>query len=249
MTNSTTSAAEIPISVSSALSPLPKSIALAEGHLELIPQLRRVKEERTVVGRRPDIVVVVVVERVPIGGEDQPRVVGRRAVHPLGRQRRPAARRRAAARTARRSRAVERLAAVRRISAGVNARFLSRNVATRPDWTMARRSARVPAAALAGLLCERDEPQAVEDPPRHRHHAVVGEVIEVVVERLDGVQRVLGQRVGARGGRRPGVHERRLDDVVAIRRPPHEAAAVVHGDAHARVRVDAARELAELRRA
>jgi hypothetical protein len=43
-------------------------------------------------------------------------------------------------------------------------------------------------------------------------------VLEVVVERLDGVERVLGERERARRGRRPGVDERRLDDVVALGR-------------------------------
>ena len=104
---------------------------------------------------------------------------------------------------------------------------------------------RVPAARVARLLRQRHQPQAVEHPARDRQHAVVGQVIEVVVERLDRVERVLGQRVGAGRRRGPRVHERRLDHVVAIGRPPHEAAAVVDGDADARVGVDAARELAE----
>jgi hypothetical protein len=106
-----------------------------------------------------------------------------------------------------------------------------------------------PAARVAGRLRERHQAQAVGHPSRDRQHPAVGEVIEIVVERLDGVERVLGQRVRARRRGRPGVDERRLDDVVAFRRPPHEAASIVHGDADARVRVDAAGKLAQSIRA
>ena len=104
----------------------------------------------------------------------------------------------------------------------------------------------VPAARRAGFLRQRHETQAVDYPPRHRHDPVVGEVIQVVVERLDRVERVLGQRVRAGGRGCPRVDEGRLNDVVAIRGASDEASAVVHGDADARMRVDPAGELAEL---
>ena len=103
----------------------------------------------------------------------------------------------------------------------------------------------ITAAPCARLLRQRDEAQAVEHPARDRQHARVGEVIEVVVERLDRVERVLGQRVraGRRGG--PGVDERRLDDVVSVGAPPHEAAPVVDRDRDVGVGVDAAGVVAE----
>ena len=91
---------------------------------------------------------------------------------------------------------------------------------------------RVEPARRARLLRQRHEPQAVEDPARDRQHAGVGEVVEVLAERLGRVERVLGQRVRAGGRRRPRVDERRLDHVVLRRAPPHEAAAVVHVDGH-----------------
>ncbi len=102
-----------------------------------------------------------------------------------------------------------------------------------------------PAAMLARRLRERHEPKAVGDPARDRQDPLVVQMVEVVIERFDRVERVLGERVGAGGGCRPGVDERRLDHVVAVRRPPHEAPAVVDRDSHARVRVDAAREAAK----
>ena len=73
---------------------------------------------------------------------------------------------------------------------------------------------RGPAAGLARLLRERDEPQAVEHPAGDGQDAAVGQMIEVIVERLDGVERVLGQRVGARRRGGPRIDERRLNDVV-----------------------------------
>ena len=98
------------------------------------------------------------------------------------------------------------------------------------------------AAAFARRLRERDKPQAVEDPSRDRQHAAIGEVIVVVLERFLRVERVLGQRVGAGGGRRPRVDERCLNDVVALVRSPDEAAAVVDDDVDLRILVDRAGE-------
>ena len=76
-----------------------------------------------------------------------------------------------------------------------------------------------PAARLARLLRQRHEPQAVEHPAGDGQDAAIVQVIEVIVERLDGVERVFGQRVGAGGRGRPRIDERRLNDVVAVRRP------------------------------
>ena len=71
----------MPSSVSSALEPVAEQHRPPERDVELILELRRVKEERAVVGRRPDVRAVGRVELLAVGGADQPRVVaGRRAV-------------------------------------------------------------------------------------------------------------------------------------------------------------------------
>ena len=120
-----------------------------------------------------------------------------------------------------------RAAAACATSASVNGVFFRRNVATRSKRTIARCFEASRPALRARLLRQRHEPQAVEHPARDRQHAAVAEMVEVLAERFGGVERVLGQRVGAGGGRRPGIDERRLNHVVARRASPDEAAAVV----------------------
>ena len=96
-----------------------------------------------------------------------------------------------------------------------------------------------PSPCFARGLRQRDQPHAVEDPPRDRQHAIVGQVIEIVVEGLDRVERVLGQGV-APAAVAAQVDERRLNHVVraGVRRT---AAAVLDENLHLRMRVDAAR--------
>ena len=93
----------------------------------------------------------------------------------------------------------------------------------------------------ACLLRECHQTQPVEDPPRDGHHAAVREVVEVIGERLDRVERVLGEGVRAGGGGRPRVHERRLHDVVPVGAAPDEAPPVIHRNRDVRMRVDPAR--------
>ncbi len=76
-------------------------------------------------------------------------------------------------------------------------------------------------------------------------HAVGGQVIEVLVERLHGEQVVLGhhERPGGRGGERGRGHER--DHVVLLLRTGGDRAAVADVDPHLGTRVDVAGPLAE----
>ena len=62
---------------------------------------------------------------------------------------------------------------------------------------------------------------------------------------LDGVERVLAEHERAGGGRRPGVDQRDLDRPEALRRPRDEAARFVVDEAHARIAVEMAGEVAE----
>ena len=75
---------------------------------------------------------------------------------------------------------------------------------------------RIETALGTGLLRQRDQTQAVEDPPRDGQHSIVGQVIDVVLERFLRIESVLGERVGAGRGGRPGVHKGRLNDVVFL---------------------------------
>ena len=102
-----------------------------------------------------------------------------------------------------------------------------------------------PAMRLAGLPRERDQPQTIEHPPRNGQQSRIRQMVEVIVERLDRVERILRQRVGAGRCCGPCVHQRRLNHVVPFARSPDEAAAVVDGNADSRVRVDAAGKLAK----
>ena len=204
----------------------------SEGRVELVPDLRRVKEERPIVGRRRDVLRVRRVERVAIGRSNQPRVVAglRPATTSCSTRIRPGAGRVEHVELQARGDGAELVD-----FAGGERRLLEQE---RRDVLLPHDRESIgggPAASLARLLRQRHEPQAVEHPPGDGQDAAVGQMIEVIVERLDGVQRVLRQRVGAGGRGGPRIDERGLNDVVAVRRPPHEAAAVVDRDPHARI--------------
>ena len=102
-------------------------------HERVVAQLRRVKEERPVVGRRRDVERVLRVERVAIRREQQARVV----VAVVAERRR----RRAGHVEHREARGWRRHRSSVCASSGVNGVFFSRNVATLSCWMMARRSA------------------------------------------------------------------------------------------------------------
>ena len=228
---------------------------LSERDVELVLQLRRVEEKRSIVGRRSDVGAVARVELRAIGRANQPRVVGgcgavdeevRRGLRKkwldslFRRLRRCHARRveDVKAKTIRdRAQRRDFLRSIRRLL-----QHEGRHAALADDRKTIGGG---PAAMRTGRLRQRHEAQAVGDPARDRQHAVRVQMIEVVVERLDCVQRVLGERVRARRRRGPRVDERRLDHIVPIRRPAHEAPAVVDCDADARICVDASREIAE----
>ena len=63
--------------------------------------------------------------------------------------------------------------------------------------------------------------------------------------RLDGVERVLAEHERAGGGRRPRVDERDLDRAEALGRARDEAARLVVDEAHARIAIEVAGEVAE----
>jgi hypothetical protein len=71
------------------------------------------------------------------------------------------------------------------------------------------------------------------------------EVLEEGLPALHGVERVLGEHERARCGRRPAVDQRDLDDVEGILRARHVAARLVVHEAHLRVAVEMAGEVAE----
>ena len=84
-----------------------------------------------------------------------------------------------------------------------------------------------------------------EIPARDAQQAVVGQVLEKRRPRLDRVERVLAEHERAGRRRRPGVDERDLNRVEAIGRSRDEAARLVVDEAHARVAIEMAGEVAE----
>ena len=78
-------------------------------------------------------------------------------------------------------------------------------------------------------------------PARHRQRTFVGEVREVVLESLHGVERVFRQGESAGGGRCPGVDQGGLDDVESVVGSPNEATPLVchNGDALMGVQIGA----------
>ena len=225
----------------------------AEGDVELVRELGGVKEERAIVRGRADVGAIAGVELLTVRRQDESRVVGGgRAVHinPFGGLGGLTAGVGGAGLTGVLARRVEHvetkpsgdLVQLRNFSRGER-RFLQQEGG---DLVLADDGQAIggsPAALRARLLRERHEAQAVRDPAGNRQHAAVGQVIEIIAERINGIERVFGQRVGAGRGSGPGVDQRRLDHVVALRCSPHEAASVVHRDPDARVGVDAAGKL------
>ena len=174
-------------------------------HERMVAQLRGVKEERPVVGGRRDVERILRVERVAIRRVHQARVVVAAVAERRGRRARHIENREAEGG----GRVEQGLPLLRR-----ERRLLQQEGGDLVVLDDREAVGRIPSAPRAGFLRQRDQPQPVEDPPRDAEHAAIGQVIEVVVERFDRVERVFTERVGAGRGRRPGVDERRLDDVV-----------------------------------
>ena len=83
-----------------------------EGDVELVGELRRMEEERPVVGRRPDVLRIRGIELLAIRREDQSRVVARRgAVNPLVRRAVGSCRRERTGRVWRRGRRIQHIEA------------------------------------------------------------------------------------------------------------------------------------------
>ncbi|HTY18304.1 MAG TPA: hypothetical protein VMH82_11305 [Myxococcota bacterium] len=82
-------------------------------------------------------------------------------------------------------------------------------------------------------------------PARERDEPVRGEPREEDLPRLGRVERVLREDEGAGGSRRPGVDERHLDQVDGLLEPRDVAPRLVVDEAHARVAVEVAGEVAE----
>ena len=96
---------------------------------------------------------------------------------------------------------------------------------------------------------QRDQPQRfarrIEAPARHGHHAVVGEVREVIAKGVGGVEIVLGKREGAGRGGRPGIHQGGLQHLVLVGAAAHEAAAVLDENVDVGAQVETAAEPGE----
>ena len=72
----------------------------------------------------------------------------------------------------------------------------------------------------------------IETPAGKRHHPVRGEVLEIIAHGVDGIQVVLRKRERAGGGGSPGIDQRGLQHLKAIRAAAHEGAAVLDVDVH-----------------
>jgi hypothetical protein len=99
--------------------------------------------------------------------------------------------------------------------------------------TAKKRSATVQPIRSEAAARQRQDAHAFLRPPRHGQDAARPEMLQVLDEGLHRVEVVLGERERARGGRRPRVDERSLDDVVAFARSGDEVPAVV--DVHLNV--------------
>ncbi len=64
--------------------------------------------------------------------------------------------------------------------------------------------------------------------------------LEVVPERVGGVEAVLAEGEGAGGGGGPGIHQRGLQNLKFIRAAPDEAAAILHVDVDVGAKVEPA---------
>ena len=215
--NSSTSAAEIPMSVSSALRPLPKSIdrpnATSNWFASLV--VWKKKGRSSVVALTSsgigleEALAIVCQDQAPVIGGARPGplhlerfVGGRRRFEPRGvEDRKPRIRR-------------ERLQPLH--VAGRERGLLQEKRRHLVEADDGHVPGRIETTGRARLLRERHEPQAVEDPARNREIAALAEMVEILPEGFRRVQRVLGERVRAGGGGRPRVDERCLDDVVGL---------------------------------
>ena len=82
-------------------------------------------------------------------------------------------------------------------------------------------------------------------PPRDRQHAARRQPVQEVRPGLERVERVLRQHERAARGCRPGVDQRDLDDVDRVAHPRQVAARLVVDEAHARIAIEVAGEVAE----
>ena len=86
--------------------------------------------------------------------------------------------------------------------------------------------------------CDRDQAQLllgrIEQPPGHGQDSIRSKVRDVILERLDGVEIILRQREGPSAGRRPGVYQSGLYQIVLLRRAPYVAAPLIDHEQGAR---------------
>ena len=95
-------------------------------------------------------------------------------------------------------------------------------------------------AAMASETSRKDSRGGSRPQRVKAHHAVVGQVQQVIAERVGGVEIVLRKREGAGRGGGPGIHQGGLHHLVFLLAAAHEAAAVFHEDAHVGAQIDAA---------
>ena len=83
-------------------------------------------------------------------------------------------------------------------------------------------------------------------PAAHGEDAVVGQVVKIVGEGFHRVEAVFAERVGPRGGGRPGVHQARLDDVPLLIGPGDIVAPFIHHDIHVGQPVELAAQVGKI---
>ena len=85
----------------------------------------------------------------------------------------------------------------------------------------------------------------LEVPARHGQHAALGQPGQEDLKRLAGVETVLAEDEGPRGGGRPGVGEGQLDDVEGLRGARRIGPGLVVDEGHPGIPVEVADEVPE----
>ncbi len=83
----------------------------------------------------------------------------------------------------------------------------------------------------------------VESPPRENHQTVVGEMVEIIAERVRRVKVVFRKSECPGGGGGPGIHQRGLQHLIFVLAAPYEAPPVLDKDMHLRPEIQIAAEL------